>query len=76
MWTRRALPIVIHGLIYPIFPIILHIIYIKHMKIISKERLLKYSTPEVEVVALIESEMLTGSNESIGGGDDPDIPWT
>ena len=46
------------------------------MKIISKERLLKYSTPEVEIVALTESEMLTGSNESIGGGDDPDIPWT
>ena len=70
------MPLVIHGLFYPNYPIILHIIYIKHMKIFSNEHLLKYSTPEVEIVALIESEMLTGSNESIGGGDDPDIPWT
>lgn len=46
------------------------------MKVHSKEHPLNYSTPEVEIVALIESEMLTGSNESIGGGDDPDIPWT
>ena len=46
------------------------------MKIISQEHLLKYSAPEVEIVALVENEMLAGSNESIGGGDDPDIPWT
>ncbi len=46
------------------------------MKTYFKEPLPDYSAPEVEIVALIESEMLTGSNESIGGGDDPDIPWT
>lgn len=50
--------------------------YHKQMKTSCEKQIQYYSTPETEVVALIENEVLTGSNENVGGGDDPDIPWS
>jgi len=46
------------------------------METSRREQLIEYSTPEMGVEALIENEVLAGSNENVGGGDDPDIPWT
>ena len=47
------------------------------MKRIVKQNYEKYISPEMEILQVtLQSRILDNSNESIGGGDNPDHPWT
>lgn len=38
---------------------------------------MNYISPEMEILKItLQSRILDNSNESIGGGDNPDHPWT